>query len=342
MRTIADEAGVHVSTVSRVLSRNLTAESEARLSDGARRVLKVARKLGYVPDTHAASLRGRRTKMLGVLVPRLADVVLANMYEAIEEAVTDLGYQSVVATTRDQPEEQRRRVSLMMSRRVDGLLVADASLAGGYVDELAARDVPFVLVNRRYQDFVAVTCDDELGGHFVGTHLADLGHEVIAITGGLPYASTTQDRVAGVLGALRERGLDVPEERILLTGITGPDGRAAADRLLAAEPRPTAIFAANDWAAIGVMGALRDHGLTPGTDVAVVGFNDIQVSADLPIPLTTVRNPVRDIGATAARLIADRVEGRPVSSVLVQPRLVVRQSSDPRMAQRARTHAVAP
>lgn len=336
MRTIAAEAGVHVSTVSRVLRRNIRPDEESELSDGARKVREVARRLGYVPDPYASGLRSGRSKVLGVLVPRLSDVTLANMYEGIEEKVSTLGYQSVVATTRDESERQRRWLAMMINRRVDALIVADASLDGGYVDELATHDLPFVLVSRRYGDHVSVTCDDELGGYFVGTHLADLGHETIAIVGGLPYASTARDRVAGALEALTERGYDVPAERIRLTGVTGPDGRAAADELLESSPRPTAIFALNDWAAIGVMGALRDHGLTPGADVAVVGFNDISASADLPIPLTTVRTPIHRMGETAGQLIIDRLEGRAISSVRLQPRLVVRQSSDPRMAKMPR------
>lgn len=334
MRMIAEEAGVHLSTVSRVLRRDVDGGPDEQLSENARRVREVARRLGYVPDPLAVGLRSGRSKVLGVLVPRLADVALANMYEGIEEAVTALGYQSVVATTRDDPEQQRRWMALMINRRVDALIVADASLNGGYVDELVERELPFVLVSRRHKDIVSVTCDDELGGHLVGTHLVDLGHEVIAVAGGLPYASTTQDRIKGLKAALQERGCDIPNERIILTGVTGPDGRAAAEKLLSLTPPPTAIFALNDWAAIGVMGALRDHDLTPGKDVAVVGFNDISVSADLPIPLTTVRNPVRQMGEAAGRLIIDRLEGRAVQSQLLQPRLVVRNSSDPRMARR--------
>lgn len=331
MRTIAEEAGVHVSTVSRALRREPGEPDPDKLSDTTRRVRDVARRLGYLPDPYAAGLRSGRSNVIGVLVPRLADVALANLYEGIETAVTARGYQSVVATTRDDPEEQQHRLTLMLQRRVDALIIADASRHGGYVDEIAERGVPFVLVSRRYADYVAVTCDDELGGRLVGTHLVDLGHEVIAITGGWPYTSTDQDRITGARTAVRERGYDIPDERILLTGVTGPDGRAAAEQLLAMTPRPTAIFALSDWAAIGVMGALRDHGLVPGVDIAVVGFNDISVSADLPIPLTTVRNPIRDMGERAGQMIVDRLEGRPIESVQLQPRLVVRQSTDARM-----------
>ncbi|MGI5129741.1 LacI family DNA-binding transcriptional regulator [Pseudonocardia sp. CA-107938] len=332
MKMIAEEAGVHVSTVSRVLRQGT--DETGRLSANARRVHEVAQRMGYRPDPYAVGLRGGQSKLVGVLMPRLADVALANMYEGIEEAVAALGYQSVVATTRDDPQRQRQQLALMLNRRVDALIIADAHLDGCYVDELIDHDPPFVLVSRRYRDMVSVTCDDELGGHLAGTHLVDLGHEIIAVTGGLPYASTARDRITGFTAALEERGCSLPPERIILNGVTGPDGREAADRLLRLEPRPTAVFALNDWAAIGVMGALRDHGLTPGTDVAVVGFNDISVSADLPIPLSTVRNPVRLIGETAARLVIDRIEDRNIVSRQLQPRLVVRNSSDPRMARR--------
>lgn len=125
LRTIAEEVGVHVSTVSRVLVGR--PHPGATRSQTARRIIEVADRLGYVRDATAASLRTHRIGAFGVLVPRLTDIVLATVYEAIEETAAALGYQSVVSSTRDVPELQRRRVELMLSRRIDGLIIGDAA-----------------------------------------------------------------------------------------------------------------------------------------------------------------------------------------------------------------------
>lgn len=330
MRTIAEEAGVHVSTVSRILRRNRDgAYNTEHLSETTRRVLRAARKFDYVPDPYAASLRSRRTGVLGVLVPQL-NVVLTTIYDGIEEQATQLGYQTLMANTLDQLSEQRRRVDLMMGRRVDGLILADAHLDGDFLDELTRRGIPFVLTLRHAGEYTSVTCDDHEGGRFVGTHLADLGHEVIGIVGGLPHASTWRDRVDGCREALNGRNIQVPKPMVVPNGFGARDGREATEQLLARTPRPSAIFAVNDYNALGAMGALRDNGLEVGRDVAVVGFNDISIAPELPIPLTTVRNPMREMGETAATLMVARLRGEAVASQRLRPQLVVRKSSDPR------------
>jgi LacI family transcriptional regulator len=326
LRTIADEVGANASTVSRVLSRR--AAGGAR-SETARRILEVADRLGYVPDPYAASLRTRRIGAFGVLVPRLTDVVLAAVYEAIDETAATLGYQTVVSSSRDEPELQRRRVELLLSRRIDGLILGDARLDNRFCDELAERGTPFVLVSRRSGDHPAVTIDDEMGGRLATTHLADLGHRRIGILAGASYASTGCDRRDGALAALAERGIEVPDRYVLDSPVDATGSHQVALRLFSQEPRVTAVFAVNDVTAIGVMGAARDLGLRVGEDVAVVGYNDIGIARELPVPLTSVRSEYPEMGRVATRMLASRLAGEDVSSVRLPPRLVVRQSSDP-------------
>lgn len=325
LRTIAEDVGVNVSTVSRVLSGR---GQDAHRSATARRIVEVADRLGYVKDATAASLRTQRIGAFGVLVPRLTDIVLATVYEAIEETAAGLGYQTVVSSTRDDPELQRRSSELMLSRRVDGLIVGDARLDNLFVDELARREVPFVLVSRRSGAHAAVTIDDHAGGRLAATHLADLGHRRIGILAGVPYASTGYDRRDGALTALAERGIDVPSRYVVDSPYDSGGGHQAALALLSQEPRVTAVFAVNDFTAIGAMGAIRDLGMTVGGDVAVVGYNDIAVARELPVPLTSVRSPHAEMGRLATHMLLDRIAGKDVTSVRLPPRLVVRQSSD--------------
>lgn len=328
MRTIAERAGVHVSTVSRALRPDTpTAELTGVSAAAAERIRAIADEVGYRPDPYAASLTTRRTRAFGVLVPQLTDVVLATIYEAIDEYATEHGYQTMVANTHDKLDEQRRRIDLLLSRRIDGLVLGDAHTDGAFLREVAATQLPFVLVNRRAEGYVSVTGDDSSGGRMVAQHLAELGHERIAIVAGLPWASTGVDRTRGCRDWLAEHGLPVPDDYVQPSTFHPAGGRAAAEQLLDLRPRPTAVFAVNDNTAIGVMGAARDRGLRVGADLAIVGFNDISTAAELPVPLTTVRNPLVRMGRLAAELLFARMAGDPVESVRLEPTLVVRAST---------------
>lgn len=330
LREIAAAAGVAVSTASRVLARSR--QGLPPTSAAAERVLEIARQANYEPDAQAASLRSKQTHMLGVLVPHLTDVVLSTIYEGIDRAATELGYQTVVANTLDSPDERRRRAELLLSRRVDGLILGDAHADDPFLAELAERGTPFVLVSRTHDGFDSVTSDDYAGGRLVGTHLADLGHRRIGVIAGQSYASTGRDRARGCVDALAERGIETPRDLVVHSTFDAEGGRTAALRLMRKKRPPTAIFAVNDTTAIGVMGALRDLERKIGTDVAVVGFNDISIARDLPVPLTTVRGALDQMGAEAARMLVARLRGESSDSPRQQrlpTQLAVRESSDP-------------
>jgi len=333
LRTLAEQLGLHVSTVSRVLhakpDEQLRAASEATVA----RIRTLADELGYRPNPHATSLRTRRSNLVGVLVPRLSDIVLATIYEGIEESAAEHGLSTFVTNTRDIPAAQRARTEMVLARRVDGMIFGDAYVDGRFLDEVAARGVPFVLVSRRAGRHVSVTCDDYLGGRLVAEHLLERGHRSVAVIAGEPYASTGLDRTAGFVDTYREAGLRIPPEAILHSRFDASGGRLAAEALLGADAptgagrRPTAIFAVNDFAAIGALGAARDLGLLAGTDLAVVGFNDTPLAAELPIALTTVRSPMHEMGRRGMELLVRLIRGDEVAAERLRPELMVRASS---------------
>ncbi|MFE3601140.1 LacI family DNA-binding transcriptional regulator [Streptomyces sp. NPDC059096] len=319
---VAADAGVHQSTASRAL-RDGTGVGAAT----ADRVRESARRLGYVVNPAASSLRTGRSRLLGVLVPRLTDIVLATVYEGIEAGAAAAGYQAVVANTGDDPDVQRAKVERLLALRVDGLLLGDARGDTTLASELVARGVPVALVSRRLRGVTSFTCDDIVGGRLVAEHLLALGHRRVAVVAGEPYASTGVERTKGFTDAYAKAGVPVDPALVVNAPFDVHGGERAAQRLLAAEPRPTAVFAVNDFAAIGVMGALRASGLVPGRDVAVAGFNDVPLSAQLPIPLTSVRSPMRVMGERAATALVGMVEGRPARSRRFTPELMVRAST---------------
>lgn len=329
LRTIAELAGVSASTVSRVLHPGKATVGRKTAEATTQRILAAAEQVDYVPNPHAASLRTQRSFLVGVLVPQLADLVLALIYEGVEAAATDLGYGTFVTNTHDDPATQTNRAEMMINRRVDGLVLGDARADHGLADALRARGVAYVLTNRRVAGHPSVTGDDHLGGRLVAEHLLELGHTRVAVAAGAAYASTGIDRTAGFTEVFADAGHPVPPELVVNSPFDVTGGRAAAEQLLATRPDLTAIFAVNDFAAIGAMGAIRDSGRRPGPDVALVGYNDVPMAAQLPVAMTTVRSPMREMGYGAVEMLMQRMDGQEVEPVLLAPELMVRESSQP-------------
>ena len=328
LRMIAAELNLSISTVSRVLGAS-DAEKAQRWASATTvdRVRSLAAERGYKPNPLAASLRTARSGSIGVLVPRLQDFVLATIYEGIEEAAIEMGLSTFVTNSHDRPETQAAKTEMMLERRVDGLIYGDAHLDHLFLDTVAARDIPLVLVSRRSGDHVSITCDDVRGGRLAGEHLLAQGRSRLAVLAGLPFASTATDRSQGALEVFTEAGLDVPTERVLFTGFDAAAGRRGAEALLDRGDLPDAIFATNDFAAIGAMGALRDRGIRVPDDIAVVGFNDVPLAAEIHIPLTTIRSPMHEIGRHAMAAMSDLLGTGTAISERLTPELVERESS---------------
>lgn len=293
------------------------------------RIQEIAAQLNYQPNPHATSLRTRRSGLVGVLVPSLTDLVLASIYEGVEQETAKVGLSTFVTNTHDRLEQQRSCTDMMLSRRVDGLIFGDAHLDGRFLHEVSGHGVPFVLVNRRTADHPSVTCDDYLGGRLAAEHLLNMGHEKVAVLAGEPHASTGVDRTAGFVDRFHEAGIKIPRARIVHTGFDASGGREGMETLLSHRNRPTAVFAVNDFTAIGTVGALRDHGIRLSEEVAVIGYNDTPLAAELPVPLTSVRSPMREMGERAARMLSRLLTGEQPDSERLEPSLAIRASSDP-------------
>lgn len=324
-KLIAEEAGVHPSTVSRILRRP-PGPRRADFAETEARVREIAKRLGYRPDLTAASLRTRRSRVIGVLMPQLHDVVLAAILSGIDTEAFNLGYQTIVTNTHGEPEQRLQRVEMLLSRKVDGLIIGDATLDEAIYEELGRSETPLVLVNHHQAGHVSVTGNDLLGGRLVGEHLLERGHRDIGIIAG-PRYPVALDRVRGCVEAYEQAGVTVGQDQIVHTGFDPEGGKQAARQLFDLPRRPSAFFAVNDSAAIGAMGTLRDYGLTVGRDLALVGYNDIAIAQDLPVPLSSVHTPLREMGEAAARLLIAMLDGNTSESVTLQPELVVRQSS---------------
>lgn len=324
IKTIADAAGVHPSTVSRALDPNNSSKVK---SETVRRVKRVAESLGYEPNPWARSLRTRKTMTLGLLLPRLTDTVLASMFEAAADRAREFGYQAMTVSTREDPEEEGRLAELLLERRVDGLIFATCRLDDPLPRRIASRGTPFVLMNRASADFPVVRTDDELGGYLATRHLLGLGHRRIGVIAGRPDVSTAAYRLRGYRAALMEAGLKVDDDLVVPSEFAASGGVVAGGQLLSMRNRPTAILAVNDSTAVGAISVARDLGLRIPDDLSVVGYNDDQLASLLPVPLTSVKAPLEQMGRSAVDMLLDRIGGGDPASIVLPPSLVARASS---------------
>lgn len=327
LRSVADAAGVHPSTVSRALNaatRHLVA------TDVVARVQAVARAQGYRSNTAAASLRTRRSRLVGIVVPDIANPVFGPILSGIEGELSRNGYSALVANAVS-AARQAELVDDLVARRVDGLVLATASTSDEVLTRCIESDVPTILVNRsevRPRTSAAVS-DDVLGLKLAVAHLIALGHRRIGYLGGPLHLSTGVRRREGYEAAMAEAGLP-PGPMVEAAGYSRSAGRLAAAELLAAGS-PTAIATANDLLALGLYEELAARGLACPGDVSVTGHNDMPLVDMVAPPLTTVRINQDELGRMAASLLVQRIRdpGRPIVTWVSRPVLVVRASTRP-------------
>jgi LacI family transcriptional regulator len=322
LRDIADLVGVDVSTVSRVLnsSSQVAVRPETR-----RRIFEAATRLGYRPNSAARSLKTARSMTIGLLVPNLFNVAYAAIAQGADERAAATGYALTVLSG-----SVSERISAL-NGRIDGLLVATAT-ADTPVPPGVDPGLPVLLVNRAERGAApSVTVNDEAGISMATDYLVSLGHTQIGHVAGPQNTDTARRRRQGFLETMRGAGLAVDEGLIAEGPYTEAGGYAATLRLLAHDPRPTALVASTLTVAIGAMAAVRRSGLQIPTDVSVVGYDDVPLAAYLDPPLTTVRMPLREMGGHAVDMLIGLIEGRRVDSVKldIPPELIVRGSAGP-------------
>ena len=326
LKDIAAAAGVHPSTVSRALRQEPPAGG---WGETAVRIRELAAMMGYRPNFIAAGLRTRSSRTIGVVMPRLTDGVIAAMCQGIEEAATAAGYQILLATPRDAVEAQLHSVEMLVSRQIDGLIVTSLHLdRADMAERIKAHGVPTLALNRHAEGVLpAVTSDDRQGGYLAVEHLLQLGHRRVGVIAGPRHASTAWGRTLGAMAAMRQHGVDLDEALIVHSEFEVQGGVTAAQQLLDLDDPPTAIFAVNDTAAVGVVGAARDRGLRIPRDLSLVGYNDIPLVAQLPVPLTTVSSPHVALGSVGLQQLLRGIRGEPMASMTLPVSMVVRAST---------------
>jgi LacI family transcriptional regulator len=326
---VAKLAGVSRTTVSFVLND----VPGVKITDETRqRVLRAARELDYYPTAAARSLASGKTKRIGLVLgegkKRLsADAFLPAFLQGVTASVHRRGFLLVLQMEEDVPSHEAY-LRLIREQQVDGLILSGPRSDDPLLPELAEDEFPLILHGRL--GGCAMPCvdvDNKAGAYQAVTHLIGLGHSRIGFISNAPLAySGAQARFAGYRQALAEHELPLDDELVRTAEFLPETGRTAMRELLALPERPTAVFAASDVVAIGVMSAIQAAGLGVPDDIAVVGFDDIFLAAHTQPPLTTVRVPAYGLGWTAAEVLISLIEGDKVSSVTLETELVIRDS----------------
>ncbi|GAA1953876.1 LacI family DNA-binding transcriptional regulator [Amycolatopsis minnesotensis] len=325
IKDVARRAGVSIGTVSNVVNRPDVVSDATRA-----KVLAVIDELGYVRDESARQLRAGRSRVLGLLVLDLGNPFFVDVARGAEEAAREAGLNVVTCTSSQQIDTEASYLSMFAEQRVRGVLLSPVTTDAGALCAFRRSRIPFVLVDRTApaDEVSSVSVDDVVGGMLAGRHLLETGHRRIAFVNGPEVLAQCRDRRHGLEAALAGSGTELSTMEVPALDVAS--GREAGTRLLARTPRPTAVFCANDLLALGVLQAMVGAGVAVPGEVAIVGYDDIEFAGAAAVPLTSVRQPARLIGRTAADLlIAETGDGEQPGhrAVVYEPSLVIREST---------------
>jgi len=332
MREVARLAGVSVSTVANVLSRPAIVAPDTR-----RRVEQAIDRVGYVPSGPARQLRGLPSAIVGSVTLDLANPFYAELNRGVEDALAPAGCLVLACSTDLRPDTERRLLHLLQQQAVRGIIIAPADPDPEPLLQVIRRGTPIVLLDhpKGRLDLCAVAVDDVLGGRLAGEHLLSLGHRRIAYLGDKVNPGPVSRRREGLRSALAAAGLD-PAVSLLDVRVQvhppslGEAAASAAERILAADPRPTAVLCLNDTAALGLLDGLAELGVHVPNDISVVGYDDLSFARRLAPALTTVHQPKYQLGHAAAELLLDEARpGHVHREIRFQPKLVIRESTAP-------------
>lgn len=325
---VAEKAGVSIATVSKVINET------GRIGEKTRkRVLQVMDELNYRPSVVASALTGKNTYTIGLLLPDLANPFFAEIARSVEDRGHELGYSLVMCSTDNKPDKEGRYLSVLRQKSVDGVILATGIYRDETLRELIDHKIPIALIARDMPHLTVdtVRVDDFVGGYQATHHLLELGHRRIAIIVEDLNVMSSRERLRGYREAHQERGVPVDESLVLVSDFTVEDGKRVTGQLLDRDEPPTAIFACNDLLAIGVIQAARLRGLIIPDDLSIVGFDNTILATIVDPPLTTVAQPIHEMGRQVMDLLIQEIENKKQAKrrVVLLPELIVRQSTAP-------------
>ena len=320
---------ISASTVSRGLNNNPQIRKEVR-----RKIVQVAKEMGYQPNKFATSLRLKRTRSLGVVIPRIDSHFMSTVISGMEKVAKQKGYQLLISQSEESVSLEAENIQALFNSRVDGFLVSLSSETKNldHFQNVFKKDIPLLFFDRVFcqSNCICVVIDNFKAGYDATQHLIDQGCRRIACVTGSLNRNVYNDRLRGFKQALSDNSVPYYEDLLIVTNLNDSSGVLIVRELMKQEAMPDAIFAANDSSAVSTICELKKAGYRIPEDIAVVGFNDDPVSTVIEPNLTTVHYPGREMGEIAASSMIRILEGtqfEKVNSIILNSELIIRQSS---------------
>ncbi|BCG57720.1 LacI family DNA-binding transcriptional regulator [Paenibacillus sp. URB8-2] len=325
IKDVAKMANVSIATVSRVLN-NLGGYTDKT----KQRVNEVIKEIGYQPNAIARGLINKRTQTIGVLFPNVSSSFSSDILQGVEDFAHSRNYSIVVCNTDDDGKRTMKYLQLLREKQVDGIIFSSSVLKDEYREAIGHMKIPVVLISSQGNDAAIpyVKIDDSLAAYDAVDYLVAKGHRKIAmISGGKDDVLTGSPRVQGYLRALQKHGIPFDERYLVYGDFRFESGYREFETLLRTVPDLTAVFAASDEMAIGVLSAAYKHGLKVPDDISVIGFDGLQLSSMVVPPLTTVRQPLVEMGQMASEILIQMIEtSEAAKGKIVDHSIVERQS----------------
>ncbi len=323
IKELAQELEMSTTTVSRVLTGQ---EKKYRISEKtAQRVREVADKLDFAPNQIARNLRLQKTNTIGLIIPDISNPFFANLARTVEEELRSRGKMVLLCDTKDETRLEKESLSLLLGRKVDGLLVAPVGKEWEHLKEHSK--IPVVLIDRYFenQDIPFVTTDNFFGAYEATLYLIENGHQNIACIQGLKGTTPNDHRVRGYQKAMKTHGLS---EHIKVVGddYSLENGYENTKELLARPNPPTAFFALNNQIAMGCMKALKENGFHIPNEISLIAFDEQPYFELLSPPLTAIKQPMEAIGKVAVETLFELLDGKKVSHQMLKPTFIERAS----------------
>ncbi len=322
---IAKAANVTKAAVSYVINNKPGVSDETR-----ERILKIIEENGFRPNVIARGLAGKTTGIIGLVLPEISDLYFSRIVQGIEDIANKYDYTLNLSSTHGNPQKEKMLFDFYTSGHVEGLVLVCISLSAEYISFLKQKKVPFVCIDCFVADksVYNVYVDNEEAGYNAGDYLIKLGHKKLAFIHGLYNSFESKSRFKGFCRALHEHNILLPKKWVGQGDFTKTGGYLVTLELLKLADRPTAIFAANDQMAMGAIAAVTESGFKVPEDISIIGFDDIEAASVVQTPLTTIRQPIEEMGKNATEILFRLMNGEnvPENVVLHQTHLVERSS----------------
>jgi LacI family transcriptional regulator len=337
---VAKAAKVSETTVSAVMGRSGRGSNVRVGQETRQRVLATARQLGYSTNILASGLRKGKTHTIGLVLEYLGGEVSMIKAQVIEDLARENGYRVFTCCHHDKPELEEADVRDLVARQVDGLIIFPIPFyrngsedKSSHLQRLAEQNFPLVTFYGELPFLVnSVKVDNVHAGLLAVRHLVEIGRTKMAFIGGNPVYHSVKNRISGWREGCREAGLNFEDMPFIGNSLTIPEekvGAQLAQNLMNSGKKLNGLIASNDYLALGVLKALQDRGVRVPDDVAVIGYDDNRFSEFLSVPLTTIRQPAKEVGEAAFKLLLKKMENpvSPVEEIVLKPKLIVREST---------------